>query len=156
MHVTLRPVAPDDQAFLFRNYAATRDDELAVMGLAGAQREFFLKMQFNAQHQSYAVQHPQAEHHIILLDEQPAGRIIVGRTGEAILLIDISLLPEYRRAGIGSALIKELLIEAAAKNLPVRLHVLKTNVRAAHLYERLGFSVQEDDGVYLRMQFVHA
>ncbi len=154
MHVTLRTVTPDDQDFLFQNYVATRADDLTFAGLDERQREFLLKMQFNAQQQSYAAHHPQADHHIVLVDEQPAGRIMVNRTGEAIAFIDIALLPEYRNAGIGTYLIKELLSESVAKNLPIRMHVRKANVGALRLYERLGFSVRGDDGMYLSMEFV--
>lgn len=156
MHVTLRPATPDDQDFLFQNYAATRADDLPFVGLDERQREFLLKMQFNAQQQSYAASHPQADNDIVLADEQPAGRMMVDRSGDAISFIDIALLPQYRNAGIGTSLIKGLLSEAVAKNLPIRMHVRKANVNALRLYERLGFSVRGDDGMYLRMEFVPA
>ncbi|MCC9648213.1 GNAT family N-acetyltransferase [Rubrivivax sp. JA1029] len=52
----------------------------------------------------------------------------------------MQLLPAYRRAGIGSRLIAEVLAEARDQGARVSLSVLKSNP-ARSLYERLGFTV---------------
>ncbi len=64
-----------------------------------------------------------------------------------LLLVDISLLPEARGSGLGTAILKDLV---AAETGPVQLHVERTN-RARRLYERLGFEVVETQPIYLRM-----
>ena len=150
MNLELEPVKAADEAFLFAVYASTRADEMALVPWDKAQREAFLRMQFNAQRSSYAVQFPNADYRIIVRDGQPAGRLIVDRSGEAILLIDIALLPEFRMAGIGSALMKQILTEAIESQKPVKLHVEKLN-RALRLYERLGFSAIDENGIYIEM-----
>jgi ribosomal protein S18 acetylase RimI-like enzyme len=155
MPVTLRPARPEDEPFLYELYRSTRAEEMAAWGLPAAQQEALLKMQFNAQHQSYKARYVDADHSIILVDAREAGRIIVDRTGSEILLVDIALLREYRDGGIGSALIDELLDESRRTNKPVNLHVTKTN-RAARLYERKGFVITGDDGVYYRMEWLPA
>jgi ribosomal protein S18 acetylase RimI-like enzyme len=149
--VTLRPIGPDDMRFLYEVYASTRLDELAPLGWTVEQQAAFLTQQFNAQHQSYRASYASADFQIILVDDRPAGRLYVARSPEEIRLIDIALLPEYRRAGIGARLLRELLDEAAQTGRPVRLHVEKFNP-AQRLYERLGFRRVEDHGVYWYME----
>ena len=61
--------------------------------------------------------------------------------------MDIALLPAYRNAGIGSALLHALMAEAAQAGKPVRIHVEKQNP-ALRLYTRLGFVPIADRGVY--------
>jgi len=150
MNLELEPVKAADEAFLFAVYASTRVDEMALVPWDKPQQEAFLRMQFNAQRSSYAVQFPNADYRIIVRDGQQAGRLIVDRSGEVILLIDIALLPEFRMAGIGSALMKQILTEAIESQKPVKLHVEKFN-RALRLYERLGFSAIDENGIYIEM-----
>jgi GNAT superfamily N-acetyltransferase len=117
-----------------------------------AQREAFLRMQFRAQHLSYLVQFPLADFTIILRHDRPIGRLYVERRPEEIRGIDIALLPESRQAGIGTAILRHLLDEAACERKPCRIHVEKFN-RAQRLYKRLGFTTLADDGMYLHMEW---
>ena len=151
MPIALRAADAGDRPFLFRLYCSTREAEMGAWGWDAAQRESFLKMQFAAQTQDYRAQFPHAEHQIILLDSQPIGRIVVARDDE-IRLVDIALLPEHRGAGIGTALMRDLLAEAEQEAKPVRLQVQKSN-RAIGLYERLGFSKTGDTGAHLQMEW---
>jgi ribosomal protein S18 acetylase RimI-like enzyme len=148
--ITLRPIRPGDEGFLYDVYASTRLDELAALGWSDAQREAFLRMQFRAQHQSYLAQFPMADFAIILRHERPIGRLYIERKTDEMRGIDIALLPEYRQAGIGTAILRDFLSEAARDGKPFRIHVEKFN-RAQRLYERLGFTTLDDDGVYLFM-----
>jgi ribosomal protein S18 acetylase RimI-like enzyme len=136
--VTLRPVVPDDQAFLLKVYASTRPDDLKLLGDA------FINMQFNIQRRAYSSSYPNACHQIILFDDEPIGRILKNESNDEFTLVDIALLPPYRKRGVGTYLIEELLEDAKAARKSVRLHVLRTN-RARYLYERLGFSLREGD-----------
>jgi ribosomal protein S18 acetylase RimI-like enzyme len=151
MPVTLRPVEAGDQQFLFEVYAGTRRAELDAWGWDAAQQDAFLKMQFMAQHNAYDMQYTEADHSLILLDDQPIGRLLVARSSEWIHLVDIALLPAHRNRGIGAQLIKDLLDEAATAGLPVRLQVLKNNP-AAELYERLGFRKTGESGMHFQME----
>ncbi|HEX8708409.1 MAG TPA: GNAT family N-acetyltransferase [Pyrinomonadaceae bacterium] len=150
--LSLRAVVAEDEPFLFEVYASTRNEELAAWGWDAAQQEGFLRMQFLAQGRSYGTDDEQTSHQIILLDERPAGRLVVTRTESYIRLTDIALLGPYRGSGIGTALIKELIEEADAGGLPLRLHVLKTNLGAKRLYERLGFRLSGESGMHLKLE----
>lgn len=146
MTVTFRPAGPDDEEFLYQLYCTTRRKEIEAMGLDPAQQEMFLRMQFVAQNMAYQAEFPDPVHNIILFEGRPAGRVMTMRMEEVDRYIDLAILPEYQSLGIGTQIIKDLLDESARAGLPARLHVLKTS-RAAYLYERLGFSTVDDDGV---------
>ncbi|NMO18427.1 GNAT family N-acetyltransferase [Pyxidicoccus fallax] len=139
--VTLRPITASDEAFLFALYASTREGEVAMWGWAPAQREAFLKMQWLAQGRDWAVRYAGAEHRLVLVEGQPAGRMVVARGGREWRLVDISLLPSSRGAGVGTRLLRELQDEAAKARVPVKLRVLRGSP-AYRLYLRLGFRAE--------------
>jgi ribosomal protein S18 acetylase RimI-like enzyme len=145
--VNLRPIRPDDQEFLCRLYGSTRTEELAAVDWPEHQKEAFLRMQFTAQHAYYQEHYPEASFQLLELEGRPAGRLYVQRWPEEIRLIDISLLPEHRNAGLGSSLLRELLAEARDSGRSLTIHVEKFNP-ALRLYERLGFVQKADRGVY--------
>lgn len=141
MNISLRDASDADEDFLFALYASTREAELALLDWGDEERETFLRMQFNAQRTHYLKSYPRARHHVILRDGEPAGRIWVERNEEEIRLLDIALLPAHRGHGVGSALIGELIREAAQAARPLRHSVEKNNPDAKRLYDRLGFKV---------------
>lgn len=148
----LRAIAPEDEAFVLEVYAGVRGEELAALGWNQAQQELFLKMQLRARDQSYLMYYPGLDDQIILYNNRPAGRLIVSRTDEAVRLVDISLLPQYRGKGVGTSLIKSLLTEAYETKRAVQLQVEKTNPQAFRLYERLGFIVLSENQTHVQME----
>ena len=66
--------------------------------------------------------------------------------------MDVALLPAYRGRGVGTQLLEQILAEGRQLNLPVTIHVERFN-HALRLYERLGFRVEEDKGVYLFLKW---
>jgi ribosomal protein S18 acetylase RimI-like enzyme len=149
--ITLRPIHPGDEPFLYGVYASTREEELAPLPWDSAQKEAFLRMQFTAQQRFYQEQFPSAAFDVILRGDLPIGRLYVERRPDEIRVVDIALLPEYRRAGVGSVLMGQLLAEADAGGKPVRIHVEQYNP-ALRFYERLGFTVVGNTGVYYLME----
>ncbi|MBM3116678.1 GNAT family N-acetyltransferase [Jeongeupia naejangsanensis] len=145
-HLRLRTVTAEDQPFLLRLYASTRADELGALGWQDAQRDAFVQMQFVAQQRAYFA-YPDAAFWLVLHDDTPVGRLYLQHAEEALRIIDLSLLPEYRNRGLGTA----LLTACFAQDKPVQLHVDKTNP-VLQLYLRLGFVPIEDKGVYLQME----
>jgi ribosomal protein S18 acetylase RimI-like enzyme len=135
---SLRPVSPADDAFLLELYASTRPD-IAALGLADTQREVLLRVQWMAQRHGYQARFPHGEHQLVLLDGRPAGRLWVAREPGELRLVDVSLLPAHRGAGLGTALLRALQQEAAAAGKPLRLSVARDNP-ARRLYARLGFT----------------
>jgi GNAT superfamily N-acetyltransferase len=151
--VELRPCTPADTAFLLELYASTRADELAMTPLSAEDKAAFVRMQFDAQDHHYRVQFPVAERSIVLVDGRPAGRLYVDRRLDETRVVDLSLLPEYRGRGVGTALLTRLLDESAGTARPVRLHVPSGNP-ARRLYVRLGFRPVRWTGPYELMEYL--
>lgn len=148
--ITLHRAQSDDEAFLFAVYSSTRMPEMALTGWLPAQQDQFLRMQFEAQNSSYRMQFPDADYWVIRCNGVAAGRMIVNRSEDEILLVDIALLPEHSNRKIGSLLMNQLLEEAGKAGKTVRLHVERFNP-ALHWYERLGFKTVSESEIYLEM-----
>lgn len=151
--VTLRPAAQDDRAFLRALYGSTRAEELAPVPWSDEQKHAFIAQQFDAQDQHYHQHYPDAAFDVITSGGVPIGRLYVARGSDEIRIIDIALVDAWRSRGVGSALIRELQDEARASTLPLRIHVERFNP-ALRLYERLGFTVLVDRGVYLFLEWM--
>lgn len=152
MEVTRRPAAGADEALLLQIYAGTRQDELAQFGWSEAQVSSFVAGQFAAQSAHYARHYPEMTAEIVLVDGEPAGRLLVDRRTDQLRIVDISLLPAVRGQSIGTELITELQQEAAAAGKPVTIHVHDQSP-AARLYRRLGFRLVELREPYLFMRW---
>ena len=107
-------------------------------------------MQVAAQRHSYNTNYPDAQRSIILHNGKPAGRVFIDRTDQEIHIVDIALLPEFRGHGIGSALMKTLMNEAAAERKFVRLFVERFNP-ALRWYESMRFTKISESEIYLEM-----
>ena len=150
-NLSLREATPEDEPFLLEVYASTRLEELDGFGWSDDQKQAFIKMQFLARQRTY----PRVDDRIILFEGRPVGRMLVDRNDESILLRDIALLTEFRNAGLGSRLIKDLMKEATDAGKPIQLHVV-TSSPAVRFYERLGFSRSGGDNAYLEMKWLPA
>jgi ribosomal protein S18 acetylase RimI-like enzyme len=150
--VRLRRVRDDDAEFLYRLYASTRADELRAVPWDAAQKEAFLRQQHGAQSRHYRAAHPDGDFRVVEVEGRPAGRLYVDRGPEEVRIVDISLLPEHRGAGLGSALLRDVLAEAAAAGRRVTIHVERLNPALA-LYRRLGFAPVKDLGIYLFLEW---
>jgi ribosomal protein S18 acetylase RimI-like enzyme len=148
--VWLEQAAPADDAFMYVTFASTRIEELAITGWGDEQKEQFLRLQFEAQRQSYLREIPNAEYSVIHCGTAPVGRLIVERTPAEIHIVDIALQTQFRKQGIGSILMNRIFEEAKQTGKSVRLFVEKFNP-ALHWYERMEFEVMRVGPIYLEM-----
>ena len=153
--VSLRTATAGDTGFLTAVYASTRMEELAATDWTDAQKTEFCRMQSTAQDAHYRQHYLTAEFQVIESAGTPAGRLYVDRWTREIRIMDIALLPEHRGMGIGTRLLRELQREAAGCGKSLSIHVERFNP-ARHLYERLGFRIIEDKGVYQLMEWTPA
>ena len=150
--ITFRPYTATDLPFIQAVYASSREPEMAVVSWSEEDKKRFLEMQCLAQLAHYEAHYLGAEHLIILKDGQPIGRLYIHRTAKEMRLMDITLLPAYRRQGIGSQIVGDLLRESDQTHRPVTLHVEVINPDACRLYERLGFTAVTQRGVHIFME----
>lgn len=149
---SLRALHNRDLPWLRDLYASTRAEEMAPVPWPEIAKRSFLDQQFGLQHQHYTTHFADADY---LAIEQaghgPVGRYYLQRVAPEHLLVDISLFPALRGSGVGSALIRQSQLDAAALGRGMRLHVQQTNPGAQRLYERLGFIVEGAEGSHRLM-----
>lgn len=141
-----------DLPLLRRVYASTRTAELEPLPWTEAQKAAFLDMQFDAQHSHYRQYYAHMDWLVIEIGGRPVGRLYLERDEREHCIVDIALLPDHRGQGLGSALVQDLLDEAAAASRSMIIYVEKFNP-ALRLYQRLGFVKVEDRGVYDLMRW---
>lgn len=144
--ITLRPVTAADDDFLLSVYASTRAEELARVPWSAEQKDAFVRMQFEAQKQHYVAEYPQADHQIICADRTPVGRIYLDR-GDALHILDITVLPQHRNAGTGSFILRQVMEEAGRAGKSVSIYVENYNP-SIRLFTRLGFERAEENGFH--------
>ena len=152
MPVALRPATVEDELFLLEVYASTRLEELDLTQWDQAQREAFVRMQFNAQGDHYQINFPEAEHQVILFNSDRVGRLYIARLEAAIRILDITILPEHRNAGIGTSILTEILKESEETAKPVHIYVESFNP-SLRLFERLGFRQVDASDYNLLMEW---
>lgn len=150
--LSFRPLTDRDLPFLYQVYASTRTEEVAPLPWSDDQKAEFLNQQFRAQHADYERNYSGADRLVVSLSGEPVGRLYLDRGDREYSVIDIALLPEYRSRGLGGAVMRDLIDEAARANKPLSIYVEKFNP-ALRLYRRLGFKTTEDKGVYDLMRW---
>lgn len=151
--LTLRAERTGDRSFLYGLFCDLRLPEWETMQLDPALREQLMQHQFRAQTTSYRAQFPKARFDIIELDGTAIGRIVVDRPGDMVHIVDQAIVPTMRNRGIGTAMMRALMDEAAQAGLSVRLKVASSNDPSMRLYLRLGFVPVETAPLYIDMEW---
>jgi ribosomal protein S18 acetylase RimI-like enzyme len=148
----LRPETDADIPFLLRLYSSTREQELAPLPWSAAQKQAFLASQFQAQRHHYRSHFPDCAFDVIEQSDEPAGRRYLQVRKTQLHIIDIALLPDWRRRGIGTATLQALQSAGRSCGKGVGIMVEKFNP-AMRLYRRLGFTDNAGHEVYLEMEW---
>jgi GNAT superfamily N-acetyltransferase len=158
VNVQLRHAVLGDEDFLLQLYIATQPIETMSWNMSATAREQLLRMQFLGRGQTYAAQYPAAENLIICLNEEGPvetriGRHLIERQNDAVLGIDLAILPAYQNRGHGRQVLQEVQHQCAAEELRFRLQVLHTNP-ARRLFDQLGFRMVSQDQLYAQMEWI--
>lgn len=149
---TLRRVTPEDEPFLFGVYAETRAAEMRLVPWTDEQRAAFVRMQFDAQTRHYLNEYPEGEHSVIESGGAAVGRLYMARSERELRILDVTILDEHRGRGIGSAILRDLVVEAEGRRLPLRIYVEPFNPSTA-LFLRFGFRVVAPDEMNQLLEF---
>jgi ribosomal protein S18 acetylase RimI-like enzyme len=149
----LRPETEDDTPFLIRLYASTREQELAPVPWPAEQKQAFLASQFQAQRYHYRTTIDGCIYDVLEQHGVPMGRLYLDVRQTRLHVVDISLLPEWRGQGVGTAIFEALQAVGRARGMGVGIFVEKFNP-ALRLYRRLGFTDIADREVYLEMEWL--
>lgn len=147
--VERRTAAETDEPFLRDLYASTRPE---VADWPDEPREAFLAHQFEAQRTGWSTTFPGSRHEVLLVDGRPIGRVWLDWSATDCLIVDLALLPEHRRQGIGTQIVAELLAEADKAGVPVRAHVERMNKPSLAFWTRLGFEEIGGDALFVEIQ----
>lgn len=131
---SLRPATPADLEFIKALHNANfKDQVMAIWGWDETTQSRLVEERFDS-----------TKLRIIQSNGKDIGALQTEARPVEVILENIQLLPDYQRRGLGSKIIRDILAEADAAQLPVALTVLRTNP-ARSLYERLGFFVTHQD-----------
>ena len=134
----LRPATEDDREFFWAN---RRD---GFLPLVPDWEDPAMRAQADREFDELPVQ-------IVEESGERIGYLCVLDRGDHLWLDEIVLVEEARGRGIGTALVEQVIADADARGVPVRLGVLEHNP-ARRLYERLGFRVVHVDPPRVRME----
>jgi len=151
--LVLRAELASDQSALIALYTEFRWAEMAQTNWPESAIREFLAEQFLHQANHY-VQHYAGAHFMVLADHegQVLGRIYLYRSPTEYRLMDIMLFERCRGRGLGRALIDALIRVADDQQTKITLHVERENP-ARQFYQRRGFGLVEDRGVYDFLQY---
>ena len=150
--LTLRPARNEDHEFLYRLFYLTQEEKLKLFYLSQEAKARLIGLIYSGFESHYQTLAPTADDRLILLDDEPIGRMIILQSRDELRLADLALLPQRRNRGIGTALIGELQTESVMTKRPLRLQA-GTFDRVLRLYQRLGFYKTDTSGPYLLLEW---
>ena len=142
LSLVLRRAVPDDRNFLYELFAQTMR---SVVEQTWGWDEEWQRMDFDRRFDSYEVS-------VVEFDARPIGGLFLEHGPDATCVHELQLVSDYQGRGIGTALVRRVIDEAAARGVPVTLSVVPANQRAQRLYERLGFAVVAIESPFIRMR----
>ena len=78
------------------------------------------------------------------LDRRLVGTVMGGYDGHRGWVYSLAVVPEMRRRGVGTALVRHVERELAGRGCPkVNLQLLASNAATVAFYEKLGYAVEE-------------
>jgi GNAT superfamily N-acetyltransferase len=126
----LRPAVEADREFLFDLHRATMRP--MIERTWGVWEEAWQRAHFDARFDPSAI-------FVLTVDGRDVGTVWLDRRPAELYVAELQVTPALQGAGLGTAMLRRVIAEAAEAGLPVTLQVLEANVRARRLYERLGF-----------------
>jgi ribosomal protein S18 acetylase RimI-like enzyme len=104
----------------------------------------------DAQQYAFWREHWFPEREAIDMDGELAGFLDLEERDDHLWIGNLELHPRFQGQGMGTAILRDILRDAASRGLDVRLQVLKVNP-ARRLYERLGFEVTGETQTHHQM-----
>jgi ribosomal protein S18 acetylase RimI-like enzyme len=130
--------------------SATVNDLAFLYDLVRATMRCYVEMTWGGwdedwQHNRFAERFDHMKWSILLLDQEPVGGFAIEYRSTEMYLMNLHILPDKQGLGLGTATVQMLLVEAAERGVPLTLNVIRSNVGARRLYERMGLRVVEEE-----------
>jgi ribosomal protein S18 acetylase RimI-like enzyme len=91
------------------------------------------------------------DHFLLELSGQTVGCLCFKESATEVRLVRLFITPPYQNRGLGTQVMREIMLLGDRQSLPIQLRVLRVNP-ARRLYERLGFSVVGEDDTHYTMR----
>ena len=140
--IKLRPASDGDYDFGYEVKKAALGEYVdQTWGWDEEEQKHFYRREFNLQ-----------DAYVITLDGEDVGWLVHRRADQGQEVHQLFILPSYQNQGIGTCVLETIIASACQQRLAVFLQVLKCNVRARRLYDRLGFETYEQTTTHLLMK----
>lgn len=142
MKITTRTPWERDKAFVRRiHHSGYRDVVVNQFGSWDQSRQdrFFEKKWSNANLE------------VLIVDENPCGFVTVEEDPDELRLIELVVDPACQGRGIGTEYLRQLIVRAEFRQVPIRLTVLLMS-RASSLYRRMGFVKYGQTDTHFQME----
>lgn len=90
---------------------------------------------------------------IIEVNSEAAGTLEVYYDEHSMIISGIYITDKFQNMGIGTDILLNLHKQAAEKNTGIRLQVLKVNLKAKKLYEKLGYEVYNTTETHYQLKY---
>lgn len=90
---------------------------------------------------------------VIETSGKPIGFLQILERNDCVEVAELHLLPDYREQGIGSSILRRLLVNCQERGLTLRLGCFKENHRAKALYRRLGLRQTAETETHYILEF---
>ena len=137
----VRPASDEDFDFLYGLHVAAMKEAVSrVWGWDDAVQERMFRERPDSSKSA-----------IVVVDGQDVGVLALQKQPDVVVLVNIEILPEFQRRGLGTAIVRDVIADAKRAGLPISLRVLRGNP-ARNLYERLGFVVTGETETHFLMR----
>ena len=89
---------------------------------------------------------------IIQFHGTDVGFLSTSNTSDTFKINQLYILPEYQGRRIGAACMRRIIDDVNLEQKPVTLQVLKINTRATAFYQRLEFTIVEENSTHFQMK----
>ena len=135
--------------------ADARDSEFVFTVKEAAYREYVEQVwgwNDNYQQERHNKEFASYDFRIIQFCGTDVGFLIISGNSDTLKVNQIFILPEYQGKGIGSACMTRIVSDANLEQKSVSLKVLKVNTRGIAFYQRLGFTIVNEDSISFQME----
>jgi ribosomal protein S18 acetylase RimI-like enzyme len=139
----LRRAEDSDRAFLYSLYCRTMRD--VVERTWGWDEEW--------QARDFDRRFAGCETWIVEAGGEAVGGLMLSFAPRIVNIVELQILPEHQGRGIGNRVLRAVIDRASKQKSAVTLSVVRANVRAKRLYDRIGFRVERLDGPFVRMRY---
>jgi N-acetylglutamate synthase-like GNAT family acetyltransferase len=137
--VSRRPARPGDLGYQRALFAESADELLL---LPADVRLSVIEMKYRAHRHHLADDHPQATAEIIVADGTDAGLVVLDSSADEVELVDLVVSRTHRHHGVATAVLSDVLAQAAARTVTARVGT--NDFASRRFFEQFGFTAVDD------------